>query len=89
MMIRLDPGFVSGPRSCIPNAKIVGNIIDIKKAIPIIAYNVIMPDPKMVTRLRRIQNKEYMVNSLGGGTNFIKNVPTNLPTIKARPAALE
>ncbi len=37
MMIRLLPNFASGPRSLIPSAKMVGNLIVIKKAIPITA----------------------------------------------------
>ena len=89
MIIRLEAAFVSDPRSFIPKAKIVGNIIDMKKAIPIIAYNVIMPDPKIVTMHSRMHNIAYKASNRGGWINFIKKVPTNLPIIKARPAALE
>ena len=66
MMMRLEPAFVSGPRSFMPNAKMVGNIIDIKNAIPITAYNVIMPDPKIVTRHNRMHNTAYSASNLGG-----------------------
>ncbi|MNY70655.1 hypothetical protein D3C86_2088340 [compost metagenome] len=48
-MIRLLPNFVSLPRSLIPREKMVGNMIDIKKAIPITAYNAIVPLDVMAT----------------------------------------
>ena len=66
MIIKLDPDFVSIPRSCIPKAKMVGNIIDIKKEMPITAYNVIIPDAKIVTRHKRILKTEYNASSLAG-----------------------
>ena len=63
---RLDPGFVSAPISCIPNAKIVGNIIDIKNAMPIMAYTVIIPVPKMAIRVKRILINAYRASNFGG-----------------------
>ena len=36
--------FVSSPKSLIPKAKIVGNIIDIKNGTPTTAYKAICPD---------------------------------------------
>ena len=54
IMIRLDPIFVSWPRPFIPSANMVGNMIDIKKPIPINAYTVIIPLLKMATNESKI-----------------------------------
>ena len=65
------------------------DMIDIKKEIPINAYKVIIPCPNIVTPDKKTQTTAYSANNLGGCTNFIRKVPTNLPSIKASPAAPE
>ena len=54
MISKLEAGFVSEPAPSIPNAKIVGNMIDIKNVIKTNAYNVEIPDPAITQMLRTI-----------------------------------
>ena len=89
IIMRLEPAFVSAPISCMPKAKMVGNIIDIKKAITITAYNVIIPVPNIVTRLSKMHITAYIDSNFGGAIKRMKKVPANLPTIKESPAKLE
>ncbi|MNT86515.1 hypothetical protein D3C72_2268100 [compost metagenome] len=58
MMIRLLPSLVSLPRSLMPREKIVGNMIDIKKAIPITETSAIVP-PEVIA----IPHKTTLINA--------------------------
>ncbi|MCY1536982.1 hypothetical protein D9M68_724590 [compost metagenome] len=62
-------------------------MIDIKKAIPINAYTVTMPWPKMAIRHKTMLNMAYSINKRWGAMYFMKNVPAKRPAIKASPAA--
>lgn len=53
--IKEEALFVSGPRSLIPNANIVGNIIDIKKKTPNKLTSETHPSP-ILTKGRRMQH---------------------------------
>ena len=48
-----DPFFVKAPKSRIPNAKIVGNIIDIKKYVENNAITEIVPKPKTTVKTNK------------------------------------
>ena len=49
---KLEAGFVSAPAPSIPKAKIVGNMMDMKKVSTTNAYNVEIPDPKITQIVR-------------------------------------
>ena len=52
-----EPGLVSSPIPLIPNAKIVGNMMDIKKPKPPSAYTIIGPVPKTAIKHNTIEIK--------------------------------
>src|SRR5690606_18977250 len=86
IIIKLEADLVSDSVSRIPIAKIVGNIIDIKKVVPTKAYKVAMPDPKMTIKVNRAAKMLYSINSLYASTKRIKKVPTKRPIINKSPA---
>ena len=83
--IKLLPYSVSLPRPLIPSEKIVGNIIDMKKAIPITEYMAMYPCIKIAGKHNRIHRTEYIAKSRSDEINLIKNTPINLPSMKANP----
>ena len=68
-----------------PNAKIVGNMMDIKKQMAITAYTVIMPCAAMATMHNKILMAAYKASNLFASINFIKKVPMNRPIKNAMP----
>ena len=85
IMIKLEAGLVAFPKPFIPKAKMVGNIIDIKNAIPINEYMVIIPLPYIAMNERRIFIAAYRPNNFTGSIYFIKKVPAKRPIINAAP----
>src|SRR4030095_7581060 len=73
---------LSSPRPLIPKAKIVGNIIDIKKGAASNAYTAVFPDMVTATVSNKILIIAYRHKSREGFMYLIKNVPAKRPTIK-------
>src|SRR5882757_6075037 len=74
-----DASLVSSPKSLIPSAKIVGNMIDIKKGVAMTAYTATSPlvDNAMISKVILIQ--AYIERSFAGLMYRIKKVPRKRP----------
>ena len=77
-----DPFFVKAPKSRIPKAKIVGNIIDMKKYVENNATTEIIPKPSTTKTINMTFIKLYTMSILLGFINFRKKDPEILPSQK-------
>ena len=64
-----------------PSAKIVGNMIDIKKKVVYRAYNDILPRARITRSMHTDEIKENKTSSLLGVVHFISILPESLPTM--------
>src|SRR5450432_3005647 len=86
-MIRNDAAFlVFAPRFLTPSAKMVGNMIDIKKEIEISAMIETPPLPETTTRQSATLMIAYNVNKCRAATRFMNRVLAKRPTVKASKA---
>ena len=74
-----DPFLVCGPRSFIARAKIVGNIMDIKKKIRNNATTETIPSPALTTGNNNTHISEYIANNFTGATKRIIQLPDKRP----------
>ena len=65
-----------------PNANIVGNMMDMKNGTAITAYTAILPEANNERVSSNTQIAAYKESNLAGLIYFIKNVPEKRPTIK-------
>jgi hypothetical protein len=70
--IKEDAFFVLGPRSLIPNANMVGNMIDIKKNTPYKPISDPHPSPALTTGNSKQHMAAYMASILVGWKNRIR-----------------
>ena len=81
-----DAFFVLLPIPSNPKAKMVGNMIDMKKKEQYRAYNDIPSMDEMTSSIQIILRNAYNRNSLLGFSHFMVKLPVNLPNInKAIP----
>ena len=73
---------LSSPNPFMPNAKMVGNMIDIKKGTASKEYTAILPELTKATVSNRMVIPAYRLNSFAGLIYRIKNVPAKRPSIK-------
>ena len=64
--------FVFGPKSLIPNANMVGNMIDIKKKTPYKLINEIHPSPALTNGNNKQHIRAYMASNFVGLKKLIK-----------------
>lgn len=87
MMIRLLRISVAEPAFGMPRETIVGNMIDMKKAIPTTANIGNKPEQNMAATDNAALAMAYANSRRAGVTNFIRNVPTKRPSMVSRAAA--
>ena len=82
MMMSDDASFTCSPRFLVPSAKMVGNMMDMKKLADMIATTAVSPVAIMPVRYRPNVTMEKAVSSRCGWMNDMSHVPTNRPTMK-------
>ena len=81
MMRNDEPSSVSSPRPSIPIAKMVGNIMDMKKLVSHSGATASHPDAAEANRHKRTLAAAYSVNIRDGATRACMNAPLKRPII--------